>query len=246
MVFVANRLVRTKRKGSTPWRRWNIPFRFWFPLAIFGTTRFANFIMISLAAKRQVMLPDSFPGYYVNTPMPASPDYLSVITNWDGQWYERIATGGYGVPLSSANVAAIGEGHAWFPPLFPLAASAIMKLTGAGLGSSDLAVNLAAGSVAMVLIFLLLERTAGRFVASALVAMICSFVSAPVLQFAYTESLALFFLSAALVLIQRRHYGFAVIAISALALTRLMTPPLAVVIAAHAWSRYQRRSETPI
>lgn len=247
MIFVASGLVRTKRKGSPPWRRWSIPFHLWFPLAIFATTRLANFIMISLAARHQVGLSSTFAGYYVNTPMSASPGYLSVITNWDGQWYERIATRGYGEHLSSSYVEAIAEGHAWaFPPLFPLVAAVIMGLTGLSFGAAATVVNLTAGAAAMVMIFLLLERTAGRFVASALVAMTCAFISASLLQIAYSESLALFFLSAALLLIQRRHYGFALIAITALALTRLITPPLAVVIVAHAWSRYQRRAEVPV
>lgn len=247
MVAVANAHTRAKVDGSPPRRRWSIPFFVWFPLATFAATRLLNFIMISLAARHQVALSETIPGYYVNTPMSASPGYLSVVTNWDGQWYERIATRGYGEPSSLASSDVIAEGHAWaFPPLFPLVAAVIMGMTGMGFGSAATVVNLAAGAAAMVMIFLLLERTAGRFVASALVATTCAFISAPLLQIAYSESLAIFLLSAALLLIQRRQYGFALIAITALALTRLITPPLAVVIAAHAWSRYRRRAEAPV
>jgi hypothetical protein len=232
---------------STSGRLWRIPFRFWFPIAIFATGRLVNVIMISLAARHQVALVDTIPGYYVNTPSPASPGYLSVITNWDGQWYERIAIRGYGEPSSLSYGGASAEGHAWaFPPLFPLAAAAIMGLTGLGFGAAATVLNLIAGAAAMVMIFRLVERTAGRFVASALVAMTCAFISAPLLQIAYSESLALAFLSAALLLIQRGRYGFALIAVTALALTRLITPPLAVVIAAHAWSRYRRRAQSPV
>jgi hypothetical protein len=237
----------TSTPVGSPQRRWSIPFCIWFPLAIFAATRLVNFIMISLAARHQVALYQTIPGYYVNTPMPASPSYLSVVTNWDGQWYERIATHGYGEPSALSYGDAIAEGHAWaFPPLFPLAAAGVMELTGVGFGAAATVVNLIAGAAAMVMIFLLLERTAGRFVASALVAMTCAFISAPLLQLAYSESLALAFLSAALLLIQRRRYGFAMIAVTALALTRLITPPLAVVIVAHSWSRYRRRAEAPV
>lgn len=203
--------------------------------------------MISLAARHQVALVDTIPGFYVNTPMPASPGYLSVITNWDGQWYERIAMRGYGEPSPLSYGGAAAEGHAWaFPPLFPFVVSVVMGLTGLGFGAAATVVNLIAGAAAMVMIYQLVERTAGRFVASALVAMTCTFVSAPLLQIAYSESLALAFLSAALLLIQRGRYGFALMAVTALALTRLITAPLAVVIVAHAWSRYRRRAQAPV
>ena len=75
----------TSTPVGSPRRRWSIPFCIWFPLAIFAATRLVNFIMISLAARHQVALYQTIPGYYVNTPMPASPSYLSVVTNWDGQ-----------------------------------------------------------------------------------------------------------------------------------------------------------------
>lgn len=253
MVSRANARTGPKLARSPSRRQRSIPFCIWFPVTIFAMTRLINFIMISLAAKHQVALPGTLPGYYVNSPMPASPGYLSVITNWDGQWYERIATLGYMEPSSKAGLdskaglEAFADSHAWaFPPLFPLVASAIMGVTGVGIGAAATVVNLVAGAAAMVMIFALLEHTAGPFVASALVAMTCAFISAPVLQLAYSESLGLAFLSAALLLIQRRRYGFALIAITALALTRLITPPLAVVIVAHSWSRYRRRAEAPI
>src|SRR5690348_312046 len=33
--------------------------------------------------------------YFVHTETPASPGLSGVLANWDGQWYERIATDGY-------------------------------------------------------------------------------------------------------------------------------------------------------
>lgn len=73
-----------------------LPFGTWFPLAIFALTRFIGFVMISFSARTQIALTHTLPayipspGYTVYSPTPASPGYLTAITNWDGQWYLRI------------------------------------------------------------------------------------------------------------------------------------------------------------
>ena len=72
-------------------------FGTWFPLSVFALTRLIDFVMISLSARTQVALTHTLPGYYVYTPTPASPGYLDAITNWDGQWYQRIVEQGYAV-----------------------------------------------------------------------------------------------------------------------------------------------------
>ena len=228
-------------------------FGTWFPLSVFALTRLIDFVMISLSARTQVALTHTllgphipFPGYTVYSPTPASPNYLTAITNWDGQWYLRIVEQGY-------DVTAVGSYEQWAkafalnqPPLFPMSVRAVMWATGLGFGAAATVVNLIAGSVTVLLLYRLIEPYAGRFVAGSAVALLCTFVSAPVLQLAYKDGLALLLIVLSMLLLTRRSYWLAVVAILALAMTRQVTPPLAIVIAAHAWTRFRNRQDSPI
>lgn len=227
-------------------------FGTWFPLTVFALTRLIDFVMISLSARTQIALTHTLPGYIVSpgytvySPTPASPGYLTAITNWDGQWYLRIVEQGY-------DVTAVGDYEQWAkalalsePPLFPLMVRAVMWATGLGFGAAATVVNLLAGSVMVLLLYRLIEPYAGRFVAASSVALLCTFVSAPVLQLAYKDGLALMLVVLAMLLIVRRRYWLAVVAILALSMTRQVTPPLAIVLAAHAWTRFRNRQESPI
>jgi len=182
----------------------------------------------------------------VYAPAPASPGYLTAITNWDGQWYLRIVEQGYDVTAVTsyeqfAKAFALNQ-----PPLFPMMIRSLMWATGLGFGAAATVVNLLVGSVTVLLLYRLVEPYAGRFVAGSAVALLCTFVSAPVLQLAYKDGLALMFIVLAMLLISRRRYWLAVAAILALSLTRQVTPPLAIVLAAHAWTRFRNRQDSPI
>jgi hypothetical protein len=228
------------------------PFGTWFPLSVFALTRFIDFVMISLSARTQIALTHTLPGYIVPpgytvySPTPASPGYLTAITNWDGQWYLRIVDQGYAVTAVTsyehfAKTFALSQ-----PPIFPMMVRAVMWMTGLGFGAAATVVNLLAGSVTVLLLYRLVEPYAGRFVAGSAVALLCTFLSAPVLQLAYKDGLALMLIVLAMLLITRRRYWLAVVAIVALSLTRQVTPPLAIVIAAHAWTRFRNRQGSPI
>jgi hypothetical protein len=71
-------------------------------------------------------------------------------------------------------------------------------------------------------------------------------VAAPLLQAAYAESIALLLVCTVLLLVARRRYGAAVVAVVLLSLTRLVTPPLAVVVIVHAGLRFRNRAQDPI
>ena len=231
------------------WRmgRLAVPLSIWLPLAIFVLARIYGFVIIAFASRYQVALPSPVhPGIYQFSAHPDSPGYLGLITNWDGQWFERIATTGYHLP-------AAGDPHGkdalWafaFLPVFPTLVGAMMTLTGLSFGVCVTIVNVVAGGAAMVVMFALTERTAGRFAAGAAVLFTNCFIAAPLFQAAYSESLALLLVCTVLLLIARRRYGWAVVAVLLLSLTRLVTPPLAVVVIVHAFVRYRGRAKDPI
>jgi len=234
---------------ATTWRfgRVRVPLAIWLPLAIFALSRLYGFVVIAVAARQQVALPSpDHPGIYQFTAHPDSPGYLGLITNWDGQWYERIATNGYHLPSPGDPDAKDALKAFAFLPLFPTVVGALMAVTGLSFGVCATAVNLVAGGAAMVLMFALVERTAGRFAATATVLFTCSYVAAPLFQAAYSESISLLLVCAVLLLLARRRYGWAVLAVVLLSLTRLVTPPLAIVVLVHAVVRFRGRAQDPI
>lgn len=219
----------------------------WLPLVIFGLTRIYGLAIIALASRRQVALPSpDHPGIYQFTAHPASPGYLGLITNWDGQWYERIATLGYHLPGASDPGAADTLHTFAFLPAFPTAVGALMALTGLSFAVCASALNLAAGGGALVVMFALTERTAGRFAAATAVLFTSCFVAAPLFQAAYSESISLLLVCSSLLLIAQRRYCWAVAVVLLLSLTRLVTPPLAVVVIVHAVVRYRGRAKDPV
>jgi hypothetical protein len=244
---MAARAAQTSAPMTLRMGRATVPLSIWLPLAIFALTRLYAFAVIAVAARQQVALPSpAHPGIYQFTAHPSSPGYLGLITNWDGQWYERIATIGYHLP-------AAGDPHGEdalrafaFLPLFPMLIGAMMTVTGLSFAGCVTIVNLVAGAAAMVVMFALVERTAGRFAAGSAVLLTSCFVAAPLLQAAYSEAIALLLVCTILLLIARRRYGWAVVAVILLSLTRLVTPPLAIVVLVHAIVRYRGRSQDPI
>lgn len=226
--------------------RVSVPLSIWLPLTIFALTRLYGFVVISWAARKQVALPSpAHPGIYQFAAHPASPGYLALITNWDGQWYQRIATLGYHLPASGAPGLKDALRTYAFLPLFPTLVGSLMTLTGLSFAICVTIVNVLAGGAAMVVMFALLERTAGWFVAGAAVLLTCCFVVAPLFQAAYSEAIALLLLCTVLLLVARRRYGWAVPAVVLLSLTRLVSPPLAVVVIVHWLMRFRNRGSDP-
>lgn len=148
------------------------------------------------------------------------PDYFTLATNWDGQWYWTIALNGYPSELPRDAAGHVTE-NAWaFMPVYPLVLGVFAR---AGFGFPVIAVllSLAAGAAA-VLLFERLLRRSGLDAASALVGVVllCTAPLSPMFQVSYAESLGLALLFLALLLVQRRRYLAALPVIVVMALTR--------------------------
>ena len=221
-------------------RAWRLPFSVWFPVLVFCLTRLVDAAYFLVASGRQLSLsPSQYPGYFAHSGYSADPGYLAVTTNWDGQWYEFIATEGYQQP-GLASVDAAHQAWAWaFPPGYPMLVRLFMAPTGLSFPAASTVLNLLLGAVAMLLLFRLLEGAGGRFVAASGVALWSCFVSAPLFQAAYSESLAACLLLAGFLALRNRRYRLAALIVVALSLTRIITPPLVVVVGAHVVSRWR-------
>lgn len=215
----------------------------WLPVLVFLVSRLVDGLVLAVAGRRQIALPDPAlqRATAVDHATVANPGYRELLSNWDGQWYQFLATHGYHLPAPDA---ANAEDSLWswaFPPGFPMAVRVLMESTGASFPLAVTVVNLVAGAVAMVLLHRLVDSTAGPFAAASIVILTCLAPTALLFQVAYSEALALALLCAVLLLVHRRHYWWALVAVVALSLTRVITAPLAVVVAVHAWSRFRGR-----
>lgn len=235
---------RAARDGATS----RIGYAVWFPLAVYAVARLIDFVLIVIAARHQIPLSAGgagLAGYKIWEPSPASPGYGSVASNWDGQWYFSIATQGY-----PSTIPRDATGHAlqnqWgFYPVYPLLVGAIMRISGLSFMVVAPILSGILGAAAVTVMFRLLSKSVGRFAASASVILVCTYMAAPAMQIAYTESLALLLLCTALLLLRNRRYGWLIPVLVSLALTRAVVLAFVPVLVVHGISRYRRRSAEP-
>src|SRR5674476_365116 len=174
-----------------------IGYAVWFPLTVYAITRLFDVALILIAARHQVDLPKGG-------------TYGSVASNWDGQWYLSIATHGY-----PTTIPRDPGGHAlqnpWgFYPAYPFIVGAIMRISGLGFTVVAPILSFLLGAAAVIVMYRLINQASGRFAASATVLLTCTYMAAPAMQIAYTESLALLLVCTVLLLLRNRRYGWLV------------------------------------
>jgi hypothetical protein len=163
--------------------------------------------------------------------------YLDVAQLWDGQWYKIIAESGYPLPIPADQFGVVQQ-NAWaFFPGFPYTVQSVMVVTGLPFGPAAVATNLVLGACAVVVVTRVIRMVAGRRAAVGGAVLLCAFPSAPTLQIAYSESLALLLLALSMQYLLQRRYGWCLVAVLALALTRPVVAPLALVLLAHLVAR---------
>jgi hypothetical protein len=169
--------------------------------------------------------------------------YGALIANWDGQWYKYIVEHGY--PHHLPTVHGVVQDNQWaFYPLYPALLRA-MTWTGTTFAVAASLVSITFGALAMCLLYRMLVAKLGVFGASMSVLTLCVAPPAVIWQAAYTESLALFLVLAALIALRSRRYGAFLTVALALSLTRPIVLPLAVVAVIHWYGRWRAREEDP-
>jgi hypothetical protein len=214
-----------------------------FPLTVYIASRLVAAVFLVVGGYRQGNVTGT-PGYHIETPVPAAPSYWQVITNWDGQWYKTIAIHGYpeGLPSIDGQVTQSAFG---FYPAYPMICRLVMRVTGLSFDVSAGLVSTILGGVGVILLYRLFVATSSPFVARASLLAFCAFSAAPVLQVAYTESLALVLLVGVLWSLHRHRYLLVALGTLCLGLTRGIAAPLVVVLLVHLALRYQNRHLTP-
>ncbi|NTW42440.1 MAG: hypothetical protein HGA44_21630, partial [Cellulomonadaceae bacterium] len=180
-----------------------------------------------------------------------APSYLQYTgLMWDASWYRTIAENDYPaiLPVSAEGVV---QQNAWaFFPLFPLLVRGVMTVTTAPWYVAAPLTALVLGAIAMLVVHQVIALVIARPAAARLspqvrralplttVAVLTTSAASPLLQVGYTESLALLLVAAVVWALLRERHGLAVPLILALGLTRAVAAPVAVVVVAHAWWRW--------
>lgn len=205
-------------------------------LITYVATRLLNAAFIVMSAPRQLTGSQLPPGYHSVVPAGSPAGYSDIVTNWDGQWYWDIVQHGYpGSALDAAGEPT--QTSLAFYPLYPTLCRILTQATGLGFEVVAPTLSLLLGAAAFMVLYRLMADVAGRTRALLGVAALSCFVSAPILQAAYTESLALALVALTLLLIRRQHYAWAVLPILLLGLTRNITLALVPVVALHWYCR---------
>lgn len=158
---------------------------------------------------------------------------------WDGHWYAQIAESGYprSVPMGSDGTAE--QSQLAFPPLYSALCRLVMEVTRLPWEVVAPLVAIAAGGAAALVVHRLVTEVAPDLVARkpwvplATVGTLAFFPSAAIFSTAYSDSLALLLICAALLLLNRRQYGALAVVILMLGLTRPVAAPMFLVVLAH-------------
>lgn len=173
--------------------------------------------------------------------------YLRMTVLWDAGWYRQIVENGYPRVLPADPVT----GRLWqnpiaFYPLFPYLTRALMNLTGLGFAAAGSSLSLVMGGVAAALIGLLLRDRVGPRVALAGVTLWATFMASPVLQVAYTESIAMALLCGVLYYLSRERWLAAGTVALLTGIARPIALPLGFVGCVAVFMRWRRRGRRPV
>ncbi|MDJ0348967.1 hypothetical protein [Cryobacterium sp. PH29-G1] len=215
------------RYRLTPW--WGKVFVVW------ALSRLVTTSLILVLARAQE--PNAWTG--------ASPKYTDFATMWDGRWYNIVAAVGYPGVLPSTEAGQIGE-NAWaFMPGYPVLARLLMVLTGFPWAPVAVFVSVAFSFGTALLFYRLMVRVQPSPTALFAVVLFCVAPLSPILQFAYAESMYLFFLTLALYLLLERRYWLLYPVIAVMALTRPSGLAFALALGLHVIYRFVTRSRDP-
>ena len=175
----------------------------------------------------------------------ASPGYVDFANIWDARWYNIVAVSGYPAQLPVTSTGHIGESAWAFLPGYPAVVRVVMFVSGAPWATAAVLVSVAFSIGATLLFYRLMVRVLDRNAALFAVVLFCVAPLTPILQFGYAESMYLFFLTLALLLLLERRYVLLFPVIAVMALTRPSGLAFALALGFHVVHRWLTRSSDP-
>ncbi|GAA3872493.1 hypothetical protein GCM10022381_14440 [Leifsonia kafniensis] len=175
----------------------------------------------------------------------AHPSYAQFANMWDGLWYNIVAVSGYPSVLPVTETGHIAE-NAWaFMPAYPMLVRLLMLITGLGWAPLAAFVSLAFSLGTALLFYKLMLRVLPASTALFSVVLFCVAPLSPLLQFGYAESMYLFLLTLALMLLLDRRYALLFPVIAVMAVTRPSGLAFALALGLHVIYRFVTRRRDP-
>jgi hypothetical protein len=175
----------------------------------------------------------------------ARPNYVDFANIWDARWYNIVAGWGYPSVLPVAPTGHIAE-NAWaFMPGYPLVVRLLMEISTLPWAPLAVLVSLIFSLAAALVFYRLLLRVIDPSAALFAVVLFCVAPLSPILQFGYAESMYLFFLTVALLLLVDRRYALLFPVIAVMALTRPSGLAFALALSMHVGYRWLTRRRDP-
>ncbi|KRE84221.1 hypothetical protein [Arthrobacter sp. Soil764] len=187
--------------------------------ALYGGARLVSACIFMAAALHQG----------ANPWFPPKPDYWNFINIWDARWYAQVIANGYPSVLPTDATGNVQENTWAFYPLFPALAGGLSRLTGLNPAASLTLIAMLAGWAAALAVYALFRQKAPHATAMWGVAFFSTFPVSAVLQVPYAEPLSLLLLAAALLLVVRRQYLWAMPVVFLLSLSRPVGVPFAAM-----------------
>jgi hypothetical protein len=161
---------------------------------------------------------------------PPKPDYWNFINIWDARWYAKVIEAGYPTTLPVDAQGNVQENTWAFYPLYPSLAGGLSGLTGLAPAASLTIIAMLSGLGAALVTYVLFRHKAAHGPALWAVAFFATFPVSAVLQVPYGEPLSLLLLAAALLLVIRRQYLWAIPVVVLLSLSRPVGVPFAAML----------------
>lgn len=171
-------------------------------------------------------------------------EFSNFSSHWDGRWYNLIAFSGYPTTLPVNAAGDVAE-NAWaFLPVYPALVSGVTVVTTLPWVVSAEIVSVIFALGTALLLYRMLIRAVPAQQAMFAVVLFCLAPVSPLYQFAYAESLQMFLIAVAIVLLQRRRYGWVIPVMIVLAFTRPGSIAFAFALALLWIYRFVKRSHS--
>lgn len=223
-----------EHERPTGWRRF-AGWRWWVQvLIVFAASRVVTtVIMLAFAAvQQQNPWTGPHPGYF---------DFAGI---WDGHWYDIVAVSGYPTTLPIGADGHIAQ-NAWaFLPAYPALVRVLMP-SPESWNVVAVVVSVAFACGAALLFSRLMSRVLPAGTALFATVLFCTAPLSPILQVAYAESMQLFFLFLALLLLLDRRYLLLIPVVAVASFTRPSGLAFAALLLFHLVHRFVTRRRDP-
>jgi len=174
-----------------------------------------------------------------------APSLGDLALGWDAQWYWFAAVSGYPQNLPITTTGHVAE-NAWaFMPLYAYLSAGLGTVLGSW-GAGAVAISLASGYGASVMLYALLRERIGASAAMWAVVFFASGPLAALFQVGYAEALFLFLLFVALWCVQRRRWVWLYLLVPVMGFTRPGILAFALFLALYGVYRFVRRRSEPL